>query len=427
VQRSLDFVRASRLRGGTNLQKALQEALRESNASGGNSYLVLLSDGGATEGQIRNAKLAALYENEWKRLPATNRPKTYIFAVGDDANLPLFKLLARNDGVLESVLSTEPFEFKLTSFLSKIGRSPVGQLGLTVSPESAVDTVYPLQDAAFAGSRAAWVGRYQKPAQEVGFTVHGVRDGTPLSLSAKASLPRESAEHAQLPRLWARARVDALLEKIEREGEDTASIEEIIRLSRQYKFVTPYTSFLAAPRALLRPRVIRPGDPVIRVKTDPAIVSVVALFPFGLVKKLRYLPDEDTWQTRFLVPTDMADGTYPVRLVMRDRSGQTYRESKTFVIASKSPTVQIKLPKTRYRRGELLGLKVAASQNTRTLVARLEGVAPVSLRWDAMAGTNTGELFIPDQMIPGTYHLTVTAEDIAHNMGSQGVDIEIVP
>ncbi len=398
VQRALDFVRASRLRGGTNLQKALQEALRESNASGGNSYLVLLSDGGATEGQIRNAKLAASYENEWKRLPVTNRPKTYIFGVGDDANLPLFKLLARNDGVLESVLSTEPLEFKLNSFLSKIGRSPVGQLGLTVSPESAVDSVYPLQDAAFAGSRAAWVGRYQKPAQEVGFTVHGVRDGTPLSMSSKASLPRESAEHPQLPRLWARARVDALLEK-----------------------------FLAAPRALLRPRVIRPGDPVIRVKTDPAIVSVAALFPFGLVKKLRYLHDEDTWQTRFLVPTDLPDGTYPVRLVMRDRSGQTYRESKTFVIASKSPTVQIKLPKTRYRRGEVVGLKVAASQNTRTLVARLEGAAPVSLHWDAKAETNTGELFIPEQMIPGTYHLTVTAEDIAHNMGSQGVDIEIVP
>src|SRR5260221_3621167 len=59
VQHALDFVRGSRLRGGTNLQKALQEALRESNASGGNSYLVLLSDGGATEGQILNAKLAA--------------------------------------------------------------------------------------------------------------------------------------------------------------------------------------------------------------------------------------------------------------------------------------------------------------------------------------------------------------------------------
>jgi Ca-activated chloride channel family protein len=427
VQHALDFVRASRLRGGTDLQRVLQEALRESGASGGSPYLVLLSDGGATEGPIKNAKLAASYEADWKRLPEASRPKTYIFGVGDDANLPLFKLLAREDGVLENVLSTEPIEFKLNSFLSKIGRRPVGQLALTVSPESAVDSVYPLHDAAFAGSHAAWVGRYQKPAQDVGFTVRGVRDGMPLSMSSKLSLPGESAEHPQLPRLWARARVDALLEKIEREGEDAASIDEIIRLSRQYKFVTPYTSFLAVPRALLRPRVIRPGDPVIRVKTDPAIVSVVALFPFGLVKPLKYLLGEDTWQTRFLVPTDLADGTYAVRLIMRDRSGQTYRESKTFVIASQAPTVQIKLPKTRYRRGETLDLIVAASQNTRTLVARLEGAASVSLHWDAKANANTGELFIPEQVIPGTYHLTVTAEDIAHNMGSQGMDIEIVP
>ena len=427
VQHALEFVRASRLRGGTDLQKALQEGLRESAAGGSNPYIVLLSDGGSTEGLIRNAKLASWYDAQWKSLPVTGRPKTYIFGVGDDANLPLFKLLARQDGVLENVLSTEPIDFKLNSFLSKIGRSPIGQLALTVSPESSVDSVYPLQDEAFAGSQAAWVGRYQKPAQDVTFTVRGLRDGASLSVFAKASLPPESTEHSQLPRLWARARVDALLEKIEREGEDPASIDEIIRLSRQYKFVTPYTSFLAVPRALLRPRVIRPGDPVIRVKTDSAIVSVVALFPFGLVKKLKYLPDEDTWQTRFLAPADLEDGTYSVRLVLRDRAGQSYRESKTFVITSKSPTVQIKLAKLRYRRGETVPLMVAASQSTRTLVARLDGVAPVSLRWDAKTGANTGELTIPEEMIPGTYHLSVTAEDIAHNLGTQGVDLEIVP
>ena len=134
-------------------------------------------------------------------------------------------------------------------------------------------------------------------------------------------MPRESFDHPQLPRLWARARVDALLEKIERDGEDQATIDEIIRLARQYKFVTPYTSFLAVPRALLRPRVIRPGDPVLRVKTDESIVSVVALFPFGLVQPLRYLSSEDIWQTRFLAPTDMQDGTYTVRLILRDQSG----------------------------------------------------------------------------------------------------------
>jgi Ca-activated chloride channel homolog len=428
IQRALDFVRASRLRGGTDLQHALDAALEQcSRSASENAYLVLFSDGGATRGTIQNGKLAAWYETSWKRLPERRRPRTYIFGVGDDANLPLLKMLARQDGLLENVLSTEPTDFKLTTFLSKIGRSPVGQLRLEISPENAVDMVYPLQDATFSESLATWVGRYQKPQQDVAFTVRGVRDGTPLEMSRKANLPEESAEHPQLPRLWARARVDALLEKIQREGEDQASVEEIIRLARQYKFVTPYTSFLAVPRALLRPRVIRPGDPVLRVQTDESIVSVVALFPFGLVKKLRYLPDEETWQTRFFAPSDMQDGTYTVRLVLRDRLGRTYRESKIFVIASKPPVVQIKLDSKRCRRGQILDLKVSASQSTRTLVARLEGAAPVELKWDARAGANTGQLLVPEQAIPGIYRLTVTAEDIAHNTGSQGVDIEIVP
>ncbi len=427
IQRALDFVRASRLRGGTDLRRALEDGLRQSSSSAGQVYLVLLSDGGASRGPIQNGRLAGWYETAWKTIPAASRPKTYIFGVGDDANLPLLKMLAREDGVLENVLSTEPMDFKLASFLSKIGRIPVGQLQLGVAPETAVDSVYPLQDSAFSGSMAMWVGRFQKAQPDTEFTVRGVRDAVPLAISAKPNLPRESFDHPQLPRLWARARVDALLDQIQREGEDQSAIDEIIRLARQYKFVTPYTSFLAAPRALLRPRVIRPGDPVLRVQTDDSIVSVVALFPFGLMQKLRYLSDEDTWQTRFFAPTDMQDGTYSVRLILRDRAGHTYREAKTFVIASKTPLVQIRLDRKRYQRGQMLDLKVSASQSTRTLVARLEGAAPVGLRWDSQAGANTGQLIIPEQMIPGIHRLTVTAEDIAHNMGSQGVDIEIVP
>ena len=430
IQHAIDAVRASRLRGGTDVQLALKTGLQQASAPGANNtYLVILSDGGATRGPIQNGKLAAWYASAWKQLPDTQRPRTYILAVGDDANLPLFRMLAREDGLLEHVLSTEPMEFKLNSFLSKIGRSPVGQLDLSVAPNSAVDTVYPLQAATFSGSLASWVGRYQKPQENVSFIVHGVRDGAAVEMSGKTSLPRESFDHPQLPRLWARARVDALLEKIERDGEDQATIDEIIRLARQYKFVTPYTSFLAVPRALLRPRVIRPGDPILRVKTDESITSVIALFPFGLVQPLRYLSSEDIWQTRFLAPTDMQDGTYTVRLILRDRVGHTYRESKTFVIASKSPVVQVKLDRKRFQRGETIALKVSASENTRTLVARMEdaGAVPIALRWDAHAAANTGTLTIPDQTIPGTYKLTVTAEDIAHNIGTQEVQIEVLP
>jgi Ca-activated chloride channel family protein len=428
IQHAIDSVRSSRLRGGTDLQRALKVGLEQVAAPGtSNTYLVILSDGGATRGPIQNGKLAAWYASAWSQLPDTQRPRTYILAVGDDANLPLFRLLAHQDGLLEHVLSTEPMDFKLNSFLSKIGRSPIGQLDLSVNPDAAVDTVYPLQAATFSGSLASWVGRYQKPEDNVSFTVHGVRDSAAVQMTGKISLPRESFDHPQLPRLWARARVDALLEKIERDGEDQATVDEIIRLARKYKFVTPYTSFLAVPRALLRPRVIRPGDPVLRVKTDESIVSVVALFPFGLVQPLRYLSAEDIWQTRFLAPTDMQDGTYSVRLILRDQVGHTYRESKTFVIASKPPTLQVKLDRKRFQRGQTIDLKVNASESTRTLVARMEGAVPAILRWDAKAAANTGALTIPEETIPGTYKLTVTAEDIAHNIGTQEVQIEVLP
>jgi Ca-activated chloride channel family protein len=271
------------------------------------------------------------------------------------------------------------------------------------------------------------VGQYQKAQENVSFTVHGVRDGAAVQLTGETSLPRESFDHPQLPRLWARARVDALLEKIERDGEDQATIDEIIHLARQYKFVTPYTSFLAVPRALLRPRVIRPGDPILRVRTDESITSVVALYPFGLVQPLRHLSSEDIWQTRFLAPTDMQDGTYTVRLILRDQVGHTYRESKTFVIASKAPAVQVKLDRRRFQRGQTVDLRVSTSESTRILVARLDGALPVALHWDARAAASTGTLTIPDETIPGTYKLTVTAEDIAHNIGTQEVQIEVLP
>jgi Ca-activated chloride channel family protein len=420
VEQALGCVRAQDLRGGTNLDAALEATLAQRVDDGFDPYVVLISDLGATEGPIRNGRISAAYTERWKKLPVARRPRTYVFAVGDDANQSLARLMAENDGLSEWVRSTEPMEFKLNAFLSKIGRRPL-DLKLTATPAGNLDMVYPLSDQFFTGSLAAWVGRYKQPGPAT-FLV------TPAVLPPVLfTLPVQALEHDQLPRTWAQARVDALLQKIEREGEDRASIDEIIRLSRKYKFVTPYTSFLAAPRSLLRPRVIRPGDPVLRVHTDPAIESVTALFPFGLVKSLRYLKDEDAWQTRFLAPPDMTDGTYSVRLILRDKQGRVYREAKTFVIASKAPVIRVQLAQTRVRAGATVHLRVQASASTRTLTARLYGTGPVWLHWNAGERANTGDIVVPAQLPPGMYALQVIAEDMAHNMGTQEVRLEVVP
>ena len=428
VGSALQFIRSSYIRGGTDFQAALQTGLDQASGDGaGERYLLVITDGGATRGTINNGRLAEWYQQRTAALRDAARPRLFVFAVGDDANLGLLRLLTREAGVLEWVRSTEPVDFKLEAFRSKIGRDPVSNLSLNVEPASSFDMIYPLDTSVFDGSIASWVGQYSAPGSQATLTLSGTRGGDPFEMGAAVELPEADTAHEHLPRTWARARVDALLAKIERDGEDRDTIDEIIRLAKKHKFVTPYTSFLAAPRSLLRPRVIRPGDPILRVRTDESIESVTALFPFGLVKKLKYLGSEDIWQTRFLAPTDMPDGQHAVRLVLRDREGHVYRESKSFLIASKPPVVHAKFDKTQFRRGETVELRVSASESTRTLTASMYGVAPVDLRWNAKAGYNTGQFVIPASLPAGSYSLKLVAEDFAHNIGYEEVRIDVAP
>ena len=55
------------------------------------------------------------------------------------------------------------------------------------------------------------------------------------------------------------------------------------------------------------------------------------------------------------------------------------------------------------------------------------GVPPVSLRWDAKALTNTARFTLPRDIPPGRYTISVTAEDMAHNIGGGEVSIDVLP
>jgi Ca-activated chloride channel family protein len=63
----------------------------------------------------------------------------------------------------------------------------------------------------------------------------------------KADFPRRSSANDFIPRLWAQRKVGYLLDEIRSHGEDDELKDEIIRLSRKYGIITPYTSFLVLP------------------------------------------------------------------------------------------------------------------------------------------------------------------------------------
>jgi Ca-activated chloride channel family protein len=419
VEHALDFIRNSMLGSGSDIRKALAKAVELApQFPPGERSIVLVSDGNPTLG-TRNVKQILQTVN-------TNT-RVFTFGLGSDANSTLLEELAKGGhGYFARARETEDITTALKIFFDHVGSTSIENAHLTGSDMNNFYQVYASDDYGFDGSSLAFVGRYRTPSPRTTVMVTGQFGTEAIKLARDVVLPELADIHSHLPRVWARARVDALLREMDLNGEREDYIAEIIRLSQKYRFVTPYTAFIAAPRALLRPRLIQPGDPVLRVKTDESINSVFAVFPFGETLPLKFLQSEGVWEVRFLAPAWLPDGTYRCRLLMTDKNGNGYQETKSFVIDSHAPKLGVKVDDKPIKAGEEMIVKVSADSDTVRLFARIYGAQPVRLSWSQQDQTNVGKLRVPENLAAGRYMLTISAEDAAHNQSTAEVPIEVI-
>lgn len=415
---ALDRLRARPLSPGTRVIDAVTAAQRLVGETD-RSRIVLFTDGVAMPGS--------------KDLNAARR------------KAPLFASVATSDtgaalrgasDVAVTALSSEPetdlfFERIVGARKPATGAAPgaaasstQGLLSVTVGDPGLRD-IYPVMvQPPTAQSLSGFIGRYAKPATGVRFALaSGILPKASSTLDA--TLPAKALEARDLPRRWARARVDDLLRRIEAEGERREWVAEIIELSRRFKFVTPYTAFLAAPRSLLRPRRIPPGDPVLRVECDEGTVRATALFPFGLRLPLVKRPNSNLFEGRFLVPESLKDGRYSVQIVLRDRAGQTVTESKAFVIDGRAPKITPRVAKVA-RVGDDLILTASTDDDVIFLSARVGSLPPVPMRWDRNANASVGRLRLPSSVV-GSQEIVFEAVDQAKNVGFGRATIEVRP
>ncbi|MGH9751548.1 MAG: VIT domain-containing protein [Blastocatellia bacterium] len=428
VERALGFVKNSTLGGGTDLNQALLTAIELAGAfPPGERSVALISDANPTLKMVSVKRIAQAFDqmNDSGSLPKT---RLFALAVGADANRSLLEELTRKcKGYFAEARETEDISTQLKIIFARMGSPSIDGLQFTASDPKNFSHIYALQSPhVFDGSSAAFVGRYKKPSPSVGVKVEGRAVDRAVIVSRQVSLPELEAAHDHLPRLWARARVDALIHEMNLNGEREDYISEIIRLSQKYRFVTPYTAFLAAPRSLLRPRVIQPGDPVIRVKTDPSIKSVFAVLPFGESLPLKYLASEGVWEVRFFAPAWMPDGTYRCRLLMTDKQGNGYQEEKGFVVDSRAPKLNLVAQSQSVRAGDELLVRVNADRDAMRIVAKMYGAQPVYLAWSEKEKANVGRLRVPAGLASGKYTLTVSAEDFAHNQSSVEAQVTVI-
>lgn len=376
---------------------------------------LLISDGPA---EVSASRLAEALAGAALLSDLTGAEATEGYRVASASYLVAGAADLETDLFLRRVL--EPLEAKPARRATTSDEQP-----FTVSGKPALRDVYAvLAQPPAQGNLSGWVGRYANPVSKVTFTV----DSPVLPAKARsvvADLPEHALDARDLPRRWARARVDYLLERIELEGERREWVEEIIALSKRYKFVTPYTAFLAAPRSLLRPRRIQPGDPVLRVECDEGTVAATALLPFGERLPLVRRPQSNLWEGRFLVPEGLADGRYAIRIVLTDASGARITEAKHFVLDGTAPTITPEtLPPARS--GERVRIAARTDSDVVFLTARVGDAAPVPLRWDAGAKASVGEVTVPvtrDTRAP----IFFEAVDGAKNRGFARASLEVLP
>ncbi len=410
----MKFVRSATLGGGTNLAKIVRTTRDEAKkfTAGDAVEIVAITDGNPTRETVKGKEIADIFKDSPHRFSA--------FALGESADTGLLERLAANSGgMVESARETEDIETKLSSFFARIGAPRVTNAALQ-QDENLYD-VYESAPGTFFGSDVRFVGRYRRPQPQI----FKLTTAAGIALERSVTLPEFDESHGFLPRLWAQARIAALLRVMDENGENEEMINEIISLSEKYKIVTPYTAFLAAPRALLRPRLIQPGDPVIRVRTDESITGVTTVLPFGETIRLEFDATERLWETRFLAPDWMADGRYSCRLILTDRNGNAYEEQKTFVIDSRAPKVTINVDNRAYRSGEPIEIRVGSDRDTARLTARMFGAEPVRLYWSDILKSNVGTLRIAEGLAPGRYTISVSAEDFAHNQTTEEITIEV--
>ena len=253
--------------GGTNINEALKQAMamvdnrivgherEQPDARSADmvsirpAYVIFLTDGQPTIGTTNVGEIVG----NTKKANAANA-RIFALGVGYDVNVQLLdRLVEENRGSSDYVRPNEPLEGKVSAMYNKV-RNPVFTDVQVSVPGVELKTCYPTPVGdLFHGSQLMLAGRYDAAGVRGLSDRRGTLVVTGHYLGKDRTFehpiifrePGRSSTDSYIERLWATRRVGYLLDQIQLHGQSTEVVDEIVRLSRDYGIITPYTSFLA--------------------------------------------------------------------------------------------------------------------------------------------------------------------------------------
>jgi len=226
--------------GWTNLDEAF-EAVRAK--AGPRSHVIYIGDGIVTARDADPQAFAQRLSSASKKNRAEPGAVFHAVSVSSQFESVVLRAIAGlSGGSVRSVEGSETPQQTALELLNEMAQPGLRDLQVEFRGVR-VAAVYPerLPNLA-AGTQQILVGRYLPEGRDQSgeIIVSGRRGTEPVRYAARISLTEAEQGNSFIPRLWARARLDELLQQ----GRGDAIKDEIIALSEEFHIITPYTSLL---------------------------------------------------------------------------------------------------------------------------------------------------------------------------------------
>ncbi|MBW1806829.1 MAG: VWA domain-containing protein [Deltaproteobacteria bacterium] len=254
IQRALNFVNRIEAAGGTAIDEALTTALAVHKNSKEPNLIVFMTDGHPTVGET-NPKSILAHSRKGNRVSA----RVFVFGIGNEINTHLLdKISSENFAESTYAKPNEEIEQKLSAFYNKVSFPVLSDLNMDFGSIHEYDVLPKRLSDLFKGSQLLVFGRYRNRGHTA-LTLRGKVGDKTKKFVFEGRFPKKASEHDFIPRLWATRKIGFLLDNIRLGGEKKELVDEVIRLSKRYGIVTPYTSYLVTEDQV----VARPSQPVI--------------------------------------------------------------------------------------------------------------------------------------------------------------------
>lgn len=226
--------------GGTNIEEAFQLAFKDDQKSSRPHFVIFLTDGKPTIGEINDDKLL-------KKILTVNKDNSRIFTfgIGNEINTHLLDRITEATKAYRTYIGeNEDIEIKVSNFYDKIQSPVLCDLKLDFDNDIEVYQALPkdLPDL-FKGSNLLVFGRYKGDGNSK-VTLSGYIKGQKKEFTSNVNFADNDDEYNFILPIWASRRIGYLLDLIRLNGESKELVDEVTSLAREHGIITPYTSFL---------------------------------------------------------------------------------------------------------------------------------------------------------------------------------------